>query len=344
MLDREATMARLVFKDFDEFADAINGLAGRFVPTARAQTDWWVQRVPVGAAPIQQVNIGGASTFVGEGTPDTLTFGIPVTTPQRIRIDGRALDSNSLILIRQSQPFTFAARQPTLWAGITIPIEHPLLSPELLRSFEMRSSAAGATHIHSAPQALAAAKMLVSRMCAENDQTVDFTGAAAAMAAEEDTIILATNVLANRYEAEELRFGRRRIPRDRIIARVLSIIEAFEGRPLLIQDFLRATNVSERTLRNVFLEYFGVGPMRLVKVIQLQEIHRALLAADPRTSKVSAIATHFGVWDLDAFARNYVALYGEKPAATLRRPASAQGARKLSVKWVRYASRRFGSG
>jgi AraC family transcriptional regulator, ethanolamine operon transcriptional activator len=336
-------MTRMAFKDFDEFADAINGLAGRFIPTARSQMDWWVQRVPIGRVPIQQVQIGGASTFAGDGTPGTLTLGIPVTTPQRIRIDGSALESNSLILIKETQLFTFAARQPTLWAGITVPIDHPLLSPELLRSLSLGASGRGAaTRIQSELQAMNAAKLLVSRICMENDSSVDFTGAAAAMAAEEETVVIATRVLESRSEAPELHFGRRRIPRDRIIARALAMVEAFEGRPLFIQDLCRATHVSERTLRNIFREYFGVGPMRLVKVWRLHQINRALAAADSIAKNVSSIAAHFGIWDLDAFARNYVALYGETPATTLRRPprASDRG-QTLNATWIRYASRRF---
>ena len=43
-------MPRLIFRDFDEFADSIEGIAGRFVPTARSTAEWWVDAVPAGAA------------------------------------------------------------------------------------------------------------------------------------------------------------------------------------------------------------------------------------------------------------------------------------------------------
>ena len=52
-------MSRLVFRDFDEFADSIDGIAGRFVPTARSTADWWVDAVPAGALGLQQIQIGG---------------------------------------------------------------------------------------------------------------------------------------------------------------------------------------------------------------------------------------------------------------------------------------------
>src|SRR3954451_16878073 len=60
-------MSRLVFRDFDEFADSIAGVAGRFVPTARSSTEWWIDLVPAGALSLQHLQIGGYATFAGVG-------------------------------------------------------------------------------------------------------------------------------------------------------------------------------------------------------------------------------------------------------------------------------------
>jgi AraC family ethanolamine operon transcriptional activator len=103
--------------------------------------------------------------------------------------------------------------------------------------------------------------------------------------------------------------------------------------------------VSERTLRNVFQEYFGVGPMRLLRVRQLHEIRAALLAAEPQKETVATIAARFGVWDFSQFARNYHGLYGERPSVTLRRkqPESVRRAPgPMNPTWIRYVSRRAG--
>lgn len=337
-------MTRILFQDFEEFADAINGLAGRFIPTARSETDWSIQRVPVGQVPIQLVQIGGASTFAGNGTPGTLTLGIPVSRPERIRIDGESLDSNSLILLKEAQLFTFAARQATLWAGITLPFEHPLLSPELLSVSTKVAGHATTTRVQSELQAVSIAKHLVTRFCEEDGRSIELAGTHGNMVAEEEIVMAAIRVLECNSQAEQLHTGRHRIPRDHIIKRVLATIEAYEGQRLLIQDLCRATQVSERTLRNIFWEFFGVGPMRLLKVRQLHEMRMALTAADPETHNVSGIALRFGIWDFDAFSRNYMALYGETPSATLRRPARTRDCRrKLNTTWIRYASQKFRS-
>jgi hypothetical protein len=119
-------MSKTIYRDFDEFSEAINGMAGRIVPTARAQFDWWVQVIPVGRVAMQQVQIGGAATFAGDGTDNALTLGIPISDSQRIRSDGDSMKDNSFILVKEGQPFTFAASQATRWAGITVPMDHAL--------------------------------------------------------------------------------------------------------------------------------------------------------------------------------------------------------------------------
>ena len=80
-------MTRIVFSDFDEFADSIRGIAGRFIPTARSQADWWVDVSSLGRVDLQELQIGGAATYAGDGTPNTLTIGVPMTDPKKIRID-----------------------------------------------------------------------------------------------------------------------------------------------------------------------------------------------------------------------------------------------------------------
>ncbi len=101
----------------------------------------------------------------------------------------------------------------------------------------------------------------------------------------------------------------------------------------------RRVSASAR-LRNTFNEYFGVGPIRLLKMRQLREIRAALLAADPVHETVASIAGRFGVWDFSLFARNYKRLFGESPSQTLRTPAGSCE-HTQDVSWLGYAVRKF---
>jgi AraC family ethanolamine operon transcriptional activator len=169
---------------------------------------------------------------------------------------------------------------------------------------------------------------------------INFTEAAAIAAVEEEVSLCLTHVLERSMKVQDRHVGRPQFSRSRVIARTLSLIEANEGQPLFVDDLCRATQVSERTLRNIFHEFFGVGPMRLLKVRQLREIRAALLRADPQHDTVTRIAARFGIWDFSLFARNYKALFGESPSRTLRTLPSEVKARS-PLSWLHYASRIF---
>ncbi len=339
----DSIMTKIVFPDFDEFADAINGIDGRFVPTALSEAQWWVQVVPVGGIAIQQVQIGGASTFAGDGIGNSITLGIPVTSPRRIRIDGDPLGDNAFILVKEGQPFTFAARQTTRWAGITVPVDHPSLTPEFLDSLSCRP-AHGRTRTQTDLPHVSRARLLVSRLCRADDDGAVLEPAATRSVEEEVFALAAYALKANRLWTDA-RMGRPRVARSRVIANVLSAIEASAGQPLLMRDLRDATRVSERTLRNVFREYFGVGPMRLLKVRQLHEIRRTLMGAEANEHTVAGIAGALGVWDLSGFTRNYKALYGEAPSKTLHSPSAKHNRNgAMSMSWIRYAARKFQDG
>ena len=332
---------RQAYADFDEFADSLSGVAGRFVPTARSSSDWWIENAAAGRLRLQHVQVGGATTFAGDGAADHLTLGIPLTDPAPIRIDGQPLAANTFVLAVSNQPFTFSSRELTRWIAITVPLERLGGGvPELL------APAAGGTRSQARRQELDEVRMLALRICGDQ-QTVNIVEPTAAAAAEEELLHAVSGALEVSARAIDRHIGRPQVSRTRVIARCLELIDATAGQPLFIDDLCTATQVSERTLRNIFQEYFGVGPMRLLKVRQLREIRSALLKGDPVLDTVTRIAARFGVWDFSLFARNYRALYGEAPSQTLRRPrgAASEGRGDVaSPTWIGYAARRFSCG
>lgn len=331
-------MERRSYSDFDEFADSLSGVAGRFVPTARSSGEWWIEDARMGDLQLQHVQIGGATTFAGDGRPDLLTIGVPLTDPAALRIDGQPLATNMFLRAVSDQPFTYSSRQPTRWAVMTIPLERLNGSADAGR---------GGARSQTRQGLLEAFNDIVVRTCGDH-QTISIVDSAAAAALEHDLLHAASAVLDESSRATDRHVGRPQVSRTRVIARCLELIDATAGQPLFIDDLCSATQVSERTLRNIFQEYFGVGPMRLLKVRQLREIRSALLRGDPVADTVTRIAARFGVWDFSLFARNYRALYGESPSQTLRRPRERRVPRleteALSPTWIGYASRRFAFG
>ena len=281
-------MTRIAYWDFDEFAEAINGVSGRFVPTARAETEWWVRNAPVAGVSVQQLQIGAAATFVGDGKENSITLGLPATAQQHIRIDGELIEDNSFVLCRAGQLFTAATAHATQWTGIHVPLDHASLAPEFHDS--LQAAALHGTHSKSDLTQVASARQLTSRLFAD-DGTVDFSEPTAVHAMEQEITATVSHLLEASSETEPVRGGRPRFSRDSIVARALELIEESDDQPVLLRDLCLATQVSERTLRNIFQEYFGVGPMRMLKVTQLSEIRSALVAADAGETTIAGIVT-----------------------------------------------------
>ncbi|MFC4310725.1 helix-turn-helix domain-containing protein [Steroidobacter flavus] len=326
-------MTRLVFRDFDEFAEAITGVDGRFIPTARSTSEWWSEAVRPGVVSLQQIQIGSPTTFAGDGEPGRFTLGLPMTDPTQIRIDGHFLEPDGFITLHEDQPFTFTGQDVVRWAGISVPQDTKLVSLELLNT----ARAGGGPRTRSALSYLDRLRWVAERAISAN---LDLSEPASVQAVEEEVAICLTHVLERSMKVHDRHVGRPQFSRSRVIARTLQLIEANEGQPLFIDDLCKATQVSERTLRNIFHEFFGVGPMRLLKVRQLREIRAALLRADPQRDTVTRIAARFGIWDFSLFARNYKALFGESPSRTLRTPPTEVKVRS-SLSWLHYASKIF---
>ena len=95
-------------------------------------------------------------------------------------------------------------------------------------------------------------------------------------------------------------------------------IDRQDGEYLTVPDLASAAGVSERTLRAAFQDYFGMGPVRFLRLRTLNMVRSVLQKSDPAFTTVTAVATRFGVWELGRFARDYQLLFGERPSETLR--------------------------
>lgn len=131
-------MTRIVFSDFDAFAEAVGGVTGRFAPTMRSTEEWWVQSVSTGRVLMQTFQIGSQAVFAGDGKCHEIAILIPLTAPTKIRLDGQLLEQNSIFLIKEGCPFTFSTSEATRWAAIVVPTDHGLLPPQFMESLKTR--------------------------------------------------------------------------------------------------------------------------------------------------------------------------------------------------------------
>src|SRR5687767_16041041 len=119
-----------------------------------------------------------------------------------------------------------------------------------------------------------------------------------------------TSTVSRARAAPGTRIGRPRTPRTQIMARITEVLREREASPLRLADLCEISGVSERTLRTMFLEQFGVGPKRYLRTCKLHSVRAALVQADPGRDTVSGVARRFGLSDIGRMAKDYCALFG----------------------------------
>jgi AraC-like DNA-binding protein len=103
-----------------------------------------------------------------------------------------------------------------------------------------------------------------------------------------------------------------------LVDRLRAHADAHADEAVSMSDACAAIGVRARALRVACKEQLGVGPKRYLLLRRLHLAHRALASASA-TDRVTEIATRFGFWELGRFAVYYKEMFGESPAATLRR-------------------------
>lgn len=107
--------------------------------------------------------------------------------------------------------------------------------------------------------------------------------------------------------------------RTRALKQVDAYLAEHATQPPRIEDLCRVANVSERTLEYAFREHYGLTPKAFINALRLNAARKALVLANPETSRVSEVVQPQGFWHMSQFAADYRSLFGELPSATLKR-------------------------
>ena len=96
-------------------------------------------------------------------------------------------------------------------------------------------------------------------------------------------------------------------------------IDANLDQAVSLADITAAAGVHVTTLLKGFKQHYEISPMAYLKQKRLEAAHRTLVAAEPLTTSVTAVATQWGFFHFGRFARDYHQLFGELPSETLKR-------------------------
>ena len=87
--------------------------------------------------------------------------------------------------------------------------------------------------------------------------------------------------------------------------------------PIHLADLCSVLGLSRRGVEMLFRDSLGIGPSAFLRHQRLHEVRRALRAASPMHGAVKETALEWGFWHMGHFSREYRALFGESPSATL---------------------------
>ncbi|HVY54128.1 MAG TPA: helix-turn-helix domain-containing protein [Thermodesulfobacteriota bacterium] len=128
-------------------------------------------------------------------------------------------------------------------------------------------------------------------------------------------------VLSNALNSSAKNMDRSRKSREWIIRQSIDFLKYNSYEPIHVLDLCSALNVGLRTLYYAFREYYGISPIRYLRLLRYAKARRDLVKSDPDRTTVTDIAAKWHFWHFGRFSVEYKALYGESPSDTLfKRP------------------------
>jgi AraC family ethanolamine operon transcriptional activator len=280
----------------------------------RDSKPWVMTQLVVNSLSIQWGRPGAGVVTQGATPPAGITFYLPTQSPLGFSGNGHPLDESSLMISQPGDEFYIINASSRPWFSVYIPYDtlstaggdpttplpflHGLVPVPLPRIQRFRS-------------------FITKFGDAAQREPRGFDSFRAKNAAEQKLVPEIRNLLAVPRQAVPT-LGRPVMPRSQIIRRSMDFVDQHEGEFLSVEQLATAASVSERTLRDAFQNYFGMGPVRYLNRRTLHQVRQALKTADPSVATVTGITTQFGVWQLGRFARDYRFLFGELPSETLR--------------------------
>ena len=314
-------MIRLVFPEFDAYDEALPCAHGHRVLRGRPQRDWRLAIVDLHGVRLMMGRAGAASIYSGAGSAGLYSMVIPLTRHDHVLVDGHRLNTETIAWMAPGRVFHIDSRQPASWLSVTI-------SRELLMSWLASNEDDGdpvllnRNVVRLASRPIAELTHLAQRLFQADTQRA---GESCAPAVEHAARVevLDTTLRALLPLSSDRTAGRPAIQRAQVLDRALGLMRAMGDEPVYTEDLCRAAGVSERTLRNVFYEHFGIAPHRYLTIARLNRVRAAIREAGPGDT-ISSICADAGIWDFGRFAHQYRELFGVLPSQHLavNRPVS----------------------
>jgi AraC family ethanolamine operon transcriptional activator len=309
-------MQSYTFRDFDAFTDSVRDVdCGMMLLNPKSRV-WRISHVDLGGIHVQLGRLGSGNIAEGRSDTDRFLLYAPLDDDCEHAINGAVITKNAFALFEPGCEFCTSIKSEHAFFSVSVPLEMVARGHDPAESvFEFENPTSGVTRenreLAGRLRQSVRHVMTAAAMCPQFESEEAAKSAAAAL--------LKTSLFfGQRLPAQARHEGRPKVSRQEIIDRSMALLETRDGKPVLVGELAAAAEVSERTLRRAFNEYYGTGPVRYLQLRQLQQVRRTLQAADPEEISVTDVLAGHGEWEFSRFAQRYRRLFGEFPSETLR--------------------------
>ncbi|TWU04195.1 transcriptional regulator EutR [Symmachiella macrocystis] len=305
------------FQNFDEFADSIRDVDAKMMLHNAKRHTWSVLQTSIPGVDIQVGSLGSGNIVEGQARSDGYLFYLPLTVACAYTANGTVLDRHSFMVLEPGCEFSVCTQMEHDWCSFFVPNDIFARSGNQLEPTNGSSKMICRVTPSNVQIANRVQTILSQIMTLDAKYRLESKEPATTCAAAELTK-LASSIVGTLPAAQPLQIGRRKISRHEIIFRSKKFLEERYDEPILVGELAAAAEVSERTLRTAFNEYYGLSPARYLQLRQLHQVQRALRAASPDVVSVSDAMLSSGVWEFGRFASRYRRTFGELPSETLK--------------------------
>ncbi len=278
---------------------------------------WEVATQTVGRFDLQFGKEGSGIIADGAVHPGGKTVFVPLVGLQFG--NGQPLHNHSVLVLDPRAELTIASREAHDWCSVFLPTD--LFNLDKSANAESPGSAPYSQVVEIGSSAMIRLRRLLASLERSLRMEPALTSSPATQKSIESELLSAFQFVVAGNSTPQPKMGRPCFPRREIIRSTIDKIEQYENEFFTIEELVQAVDVSERTLRNIFLNFYGVPPRRYLIVKRLHQARAILQQADPACTRVTAVATQFGFWHFGRFARDYRRLFGEAPGQTLKQPS-----------------------
>lgn len=294
------------FRDAQEQAQALTGWNQEYLQLSAGRYQGEVAEVSGSGIKLFVETVGQSIFQTGVLPGDVLAVGIPLHSSGSGMFCGRYCDAATFHLFSGSAGFEFRSSRQHTMLGVELHLGHLGLQSALANS----SGAKNASALALPPHVHAGLKHYLLALYQSATLQPALLSNTAVVSTVADYLLdrisaPAQNLLADRHSTDV---------HWKLVQQSVTIVHDAPDLAPTVADLCSRLGVSRRTLQMAFARVLDVSPLAYVKAARLNHARSKLKAA----ASVTEAATACGFWHFGHFARDYQAMFGERPSETLR--------------------------